>query len=115
MQTSFSRAAAVVGEADTLPPEKLDCGGRVPAGQGRWLGDARWTYMFETAVPVGVRGMNFESVDGPGRQTCMALDDPDATVFTYIRSMTSALLVKARPASILIIGFRWRNVAYGLA
>ena len=52
----------------------------------------------------GERCMNFNDVEGPGRQTCFALDDPQRMVFEYTRMMTSALLVKPDPESVLIIG-----------
>lgn len=52
----------------------------------------------------GERCMNFNEIEGEGRQTCVELDDPDRMVFEYTRLMASALLVKPAPASILIVG-----------
>ncbi|HLT98257.1 MAG TPA: fused MFS/spermidine synthase [Burkholderiaceae bacterium] len=52
----------------------------------------------------GERCMNFNDIEGEGRQTCMQLKDPDRMVFEYTRMMTSALFVNPAPQSILIIG-----------
>lgn len=52
----------------------------------------------------GERCMNFDEIEGAGRQTCVQLDDPYRMVFEYTRMMTSALLVKPEPESVLIIG-----------
>ncbi len=52
----------------------------------------------------GERCMNFNDIEGEGRQTCMQLNDPDRMVFEYTRMMTSALFVNPEPHSILIIG-----------
>ena len=52
----------------------------------------------------GERCINFNEMEGEGRQTCMRLDNPRVMVFEYTRMMTSALLVKPDPASVLIIG-----------
>src|SRR5690606_35291166 len=52
----------------------------------------------------GARCMNFEEIEGEGRQTCFELDDPDNMVFEYTRMMTSALFAKPDPDSILVIG-----------
>lgn len=52
----------------------------------------------------GERCMNFNEIEGAGRQSCFQLDDPDRMVFEYTRMMTSALFVKPDPSSILIIG-----------
>lgn len=52
----------------------------------------------------GERCMNFEKIEGEGRQTCFELDDPDRMVFEYTRMMTSALFAKPDPKSILVIG-----------
>ena len=38
----------------------------------------------------GERCMNFNEIEGQGRQTCFQLDDPDRMVFEYTRMMTSA-------------------------
>ena len=52
----------------------------------------------------GERCMNFDEIEGEGRQTCFELDDPDKMVFEYTRMMTSALFAKPDPESILVIG-----------
>ena len=52
----------------------------------------------------GERCMNFNEMEGEGRQTCFQLDDPDRMVFEYTRMMTSALFVQPDPSSVLIIG-----------
>ena len=52
----------------------------------------------------GERCMNFTEIEGGGRQTCYQLDDPDKMVFEYTRMMTSALIAKPDPRSILVIG-----------
>lgn len=52
----------------------------------------------------GERCMNFNDIEGEGRQTCMQLNDPDRMVFEYTRMMTSALFVRPEPESVLIIG-----------
>lgn len=52
----------------------------------------------------GERCMNFNEIEGQGRQTCFELDDPQRMVFEYTRMMTSALFVKPDPESVLIVG-----------
>lgn len=52
----------------------------------------------------GERCMNFNDIEGEGRQTCYRLDNPDRMVFEYTRMMMSALFVKPQPSSVLIIG-----------
>src|SRR5690606_23181799 len=47
----------------------------------------------------GERCMNFNDIEGEGRQTCMQLNDPDRMVFEYTRMMTSALFVNPEPHS----------------
>jgi spermidine synthase len=48
--------------------------------------------------------MNFNSVNDPGRQTCVDLKNPDKMVFAYTRMMTSALFLNPDPENVLIIG-----------
>lgn len=52
----------------------------------------------------GERCMNFNEIEGQGRQTCFQLNDPKRMVFDYTRLMTSALFVNPQPESVLIVG-----------
>ncbi|NYT25697.1 alpha-2-macroglobulin [Alcaligenaceae bacterium] len=69
VQLRFSAPAAAFGDPAARPPIDLRCRGPVPAGQGRWLDDTRWTYVFERAVPAGVdcvavANPQFRALDG---------------------------------------------------
>lgn len=55
VQVRFAQAAVAFGDPRSVAPFKLECEGPVPAGQGRWLDDKRWTYVFEAPVPAGVK------------------------------------------------------------
>ena len=52
----------------------------------------------------GERCMNFNEIEGEGRQSCFQLDDSDRMVFEYTRMMTSALFANPDPERVLIIG-----------
>lgn len=52
----------------------------------------------------GERCMNFNEIEGGGRQTCIQLNDPEKMVFEYTRLMMSALFVNPEPKNVLIIG-----------
>ncbi|NLC35678.1 MAG: alpha-2-macroglobulin, partial [Alcaligenaceae bacterium] len=54
VQLRFSGSASAFGDAAAVAPVALDCQGRVPQGQGRWLDDTRWIYVFDTTLPAGV-------------------------------------------------------------
>lgn len=55
VQVRFSAPAMAFGDPDAPAPVRLVCAGPVPPGQGRWLDDLRWTYVFERTLPAGVR------------------------------------------------------------
>lgn len=55
VQVGFSTPVAAFGEPNAKPPFMLECQGQAPQGQGRWLDDTRWTYVFERTLPAGVR------------------------------------------------------------
>lgn len=55
VQLRFSAPAVAFGDTAAAPPVVPACEGPAPAGQGRWLDDTRWTYVFATALPAGVR------------------------------------------------------------
>lgn len=55
VQLRFSAPAAAFGDTSAAPPVVLACEGPAPAGQGRWLDDTRWTYVFKKTLPAGVR------------------------------------------------------------
>src|SRR5690606_35400356 len=52
----------------------------------------------------GERCMNFNEIEGQGRQTCIRLDNPKQMVFEYTRMMMASLFVNPQPESVLIIG-----------
>ncbi len=52
----------------------------------------------------GERCLNFEEMEGEGRQSCVQLDDPRRMVFEYTRMMTGAVLAKPDAKSVLIVG-----------
>lgn len=54
VQLRFAGSVSAFGDVTAAPPVVLDCQGRAPKGQGRWLDDARWTYIFESTLPAGV-------------------------------------------------------------
>lgn len=54
VQLRFSGPATAFGDAAAAAPVVLACDGPVPQGQGRWLDDMRWTYVFEHTLPAGV-------------------------------------------------------------
>lgn len=69
VQLRFTAPAAAFGDPSMPPPMNLQCEGPVPAGQGRWLDDRRWSYVFERTVPAGVLCVaqpnpGFQPVDG---------------------------------------------------
>ncbi|MFA7668701.1 MAG: MG2 domain-containing protein, partial [Burkholderiaceae bacterium] len=69
VQLRFADAAVAFGSPDTQPPVNLQCQGPAPAGQGRWLDERRWHYVFEQALPAGVdcvavANPGFRSLDG---------------------------------------------------
>ena len=52
----------------------------------------------------GERCMNFNEIEGEGRQTCIQLGDPDKLVFEYTRMMAGALFALPAPETVLVIG-----------
>jgi len=63
----------------------------------------------------GERCMNFGSLQAPGRQTCIDIDDPDTMVFGYTRMMMSALFIHPDPERILIVGLGGGTLPRALA
>ncbi|RTZ38880.1 methyltransferase domain-containing protein [Candidimonas sp. SYP-B2681] len=61
------------------------------------------------------RCMNFNSPEDLGRQSCIDLDDPDELVFSYTRTMMSALFVNPEPAHVLIVGLGGGSLSRALA
>ena len=55
VQVRFAAPAVAFGDAKAEPPVVLECEGRAPQGQGRWLDDTRWTFVFDSSLPAGVR------------------------------------------------------------
>lgn len=69
VQVRFSGPATTFGDTDATPPVVLTCEGPAPEGQGRWLDDSRWTYVFDRSLPAGVRCVaapepSFRSLNG---------------------------------------------------
>ncbi len=63
----------------------------------------------------GERCMNFNSMDDPGRQTCMSLAHPERLVFDYTQMMMTSLYVNPAPKRILIIGLGGASLQNALA
>ena len=61
------------------------------------------------------RCMNFNSPEDLGRQSCIDLDDPDELVFSYTRTMMSALFVNPEPRHVLIVGLGGGSLSRALA
>ncbi len=61
------------------------------------------------------RCMNFNSPEDLGRQTCIDLDDPDELVFSYTRTMMTALFVNPEPRRVLIVGLGGGSLSRALA
>lgn len=52
----------------------------------------------------GERCLKFGSLYAPGRQTCIAVNDPDTLLFDYTRMMLGALYLKPDVSRVLIVG-----------